>query len=217
MSNDQTPNQTPGSDVIPKAEYEKLSAEFNRIKKTAVDTQAERDDLKARLEALENKKVEGEGDFKKLADTYKQKLDETEQKLNSFKGNVIVNEKHKAASAALVKAGLLPEALRLLDKEDFADIEVEVTNNGRFISHGVDIFVENFKKSNPYAFAKADAPKINNGSGGRSTGGDDGGAPELTHEYMYELEKKDPKKWREMWPKFMDQWRAKRNQNNRTV
>jgi hypothetical protein len=216
MSNDQTPNPTQGSDVIPKAEYEKLSAEFNRIKKTAVDTQAERDDLKARLEALEHKKTEDGGDFKKLAETYKSKLDETEQKLNSFKSNVIVNEKHKAASAALVKAGLLPEALRLLDKEDFADIEVEVTNNGRFLSHGVDIFVENFKKSNPYAFAKASPPKVNNGSGGRQTEGDSD-APELTHEYMYELEKKDPKKWREMWPKFMDQWRAKRNQNNRTV
>lgn len=202
-------------DVIPKTEFDKVSVELTKLRKMAADVQKERDELKSRFEALETKKNEDGGDFKKIADTYKAKLEETEAKLNSFKGSVIVNEKHKAASAALVKAGLLPEALRLLDKEEFNDIEVEVTNTGRFIPHGVDIFVENFKKSNPYAFAKAQPPTVNNGSGRRTDTSHDTAV--LTHEYMYALEKKDPAKWKELWPKFMEQWREKRNQKHRNV
>lgn len=180
-------DQDSGSkNVVAKEDHDRALSDLQRFKKQAQDVQKERDDFKARLEALEKQKTESSGDFKSLYEAQLEAYNELKGKNEALKGSMILSEKYKTASSALAKAGIAPEALKILDKEDFKDMEVEFTTQGRMLVHGAETFVDRFKKEYPFAFPTGKAPQINTGGG--SSGAAD--AAELTASSLYELEKK---------------------------
>lgn len=179
-SGDKNPNppkdQNAGNvpqNTVPKDDFDKLATEAATYKKTLQTIQSDYDALKSKIEESERKAKETGGDFKSLYEQEKNARAESESKLTKLKESMILTQKYKAANEALVKAGLRPEAIKLLDKEDFADLEVEHTSQGRMLVHGADLFVDKFKKEYPFAFAEQKPPTMNSGGGsGSSSGGD---------------------------------------------
>lgn len=197
-------------EVVPKADHQRALDDMHKFKKLASDAEKERNDLKTRLEALENAKKTEAGDFKGLYESTKAKLDEIEAEKKRLKDSMVLTQKHSAVQTALSKSGFKPEFMPLLDKETFDDVVFEMTNQGRMIVTGADNFVDQYRKKYPSAFEAAKAPVVNTG------GGKDGGGPqELTIEYMNSIEKKEPAKYKELWPTFLEQWR-KREAQKRT-
>lgn len=178
-------------DTVPKADHQRVLDDMMKFKKNFNDAAKENGDLKARLEALEKTKSETTGDFKSLYEKEKIARDELNGKYEGLKSSMVLTEKYKAASAALIKAGMNPEAMKLLDKEDFNEIEVEATSQGRFIPHGVDLYVDKFKKEFPFAFQTGKPPTMNGGggSGGTTTSGED-----VTPAKLFEIEQECKKK-----------------------
>jgi hypothetical protein len=176
---------------VSKADHQRVLDDMMKFKKNFNDTAKENEDLKARLEALEKAGKESSGDFKSLAEQYKNTADEWKGKYDGLKGSIVINEKHKAASQALLKAGMKADALKILEKEDFKDIEVEATTSGRFLVHGVDLFVDKFKKEYPFAFGTGEAPVVNTGGGGSSNDHGDELTPKRLHEIEIECRKKN--------------------------
>lgn len=193
------------SETVSKSDHQRVIDDMMKFKKNFNDTTKERDDLKARLEALEKAGKESSGDFKSLSEQYKTAADEWKSKYDGLKGSMVITEKHKAASSALLKAGMSPDALKILEKESFEDIEVEATSQGRFITHGVDLYVDKFKKEYPFAFPTAKPPTINMGGGSGNTDSE-----ALTPAKLFDIEvecrkKKDMKPYYEALKKYQEQ------------
>lgn len=205
------PPPTPAADSVTKEEHEKVMGELNRQKNLFGSLQKERDDFKSRLEAIEKKKSEDSGDFKNLYEAEKKNREELEGKYQGLKTSMVVSEKHKAASAALVKAGIAADMLQILDSEGFEDLQHEATTQGRILIHGVDLFVDKFKKRFPSAFPKGSAPPINTGGGGSPPPGD---GEEMTGAKLFQIEqeckrKNDMKPYYEAHKKFLEQKKKK--------
>lgn len=129
---------------------------------------------------------------------------EKEQELKDMFDRVKYSEKFKAASQALTKAGLRPDAMKILERDSLDELQVG-TANGRFVVDGVDTFVDRFKSEFDFAFLKEDV-KINAGGGGAGNTT----KQTLTPEYMVELEVKDPKKFKELLPEYYKQREERR-------
>jgi hypothetical protein len=147
-------------------DHKRALDDLHRFKQKAFDAEKAASDLKARLEAFDKTQKESQGDFKSLSEQYKTSADEWKSKYEGLKGTMVLTEKYKAASQALLKAGMKPEALKILEKDEFKDLEVEATTSGRFIVHGTDLYVDKFKQEFPFAFGTGQPPTINNGGGG---------------------------------------------------
>jgi hypothetical protein len=159
------PNVPPTAETVSKSDHQRALDDMIKYKKAASENEKVAADLKARLEALEKSKSESTGDFKTLYEQEKSARGELQGKYEGLKTSMVVTEKHKAASAALLKAGMSPEAMKILDREQFNEIEIEHTSQGRMITHGVDLYVDKFKKEYPFAFPAGKPPTLNNGGG----------------------------------------------------
>lgn len=159
-------------------------------------------DLLAKEQAL----LEKQNDYKSIAEIKeKQALDykakwETEAKKNQdFWETYYQNEKKNAVFKEALKAGLRKEAESDLDLIPYDDVAIERTDQGRVLTHGVDSFVEKLKQTRPHWFQSKGVANINSGGSNKSpveTG-------ELTTAKMAEIQLKDPKKARELWPEYI--------------
>lgn len=197
-----------GAETVAKADHDRALADLHKFKSEAKAKETELADLKARLEAIETEKKTSTGDFKSLYEQSQSSANEWKSKYEGLKGSMVITEKHKAATAALVKAGIHAEALSMLDHEKFEGMEVEATSQGRFIVHGADLFAESFKKKYAFAFGKGAPPVVN--AGGGSGGGSEGG--DLNPTRLFEIEqeckkKGDMKPYREAVTRYMEQKR----------
>lgn len=163
--NKKTDDIVPPANQIKKEDFDRVNTDYANTKKAFDATAKELTDLKAKLAEQERKQKETGGDFKSLYEAEKTAKSEIETRFSKLKEGMIISEKHKAASAALVKAGILPDAMKLLDFQDFQAMQAEVTSAGRTIVHGADQFAEQFKKDYPYAFSQGKPPIQNNGGG----------------------------------------------------
>lgn len=186
-------------------DHKRALDDLHKFKTQAREYESKLSELQTKLESRSKEELEGQGNFKTLYEQEKQARAELEKKYGGLKESITYNEKFKAANAALAKAGLRPEALKILERESLEALEVEATSQGRFLVHGVDLFVDNFKKSFPFAFQDQKPPTVNSGGGASGSMGDD----ELTPAYMVKLEKTDRAKYLELLPKFLEQRKKK--------
>ena len=191
--------------LVKETDHKRVLDDMHKYKKQTKELQMKISDFEKKLQEAETSKLHEKQDYKTLYETEKQLREESDRKKRELQTTVLYNEKFRAASQALTKAGLRPEAMSLLDNNPLDEIQVDVAN-GKFIVDGVETLVESWKSKFGFAFSQ-ESVKINNGGGATKTQK----TQELTPAYMVQLETKDPEKYKEMLPLYMKQ-RAERSQ-----
>lgn len=184
------PNQEPSA--IKPEDHERAIQDMHKYKKNWKDSQSEITNLKSRLGELEKSRLEEKEDFKSLYEQERENHQQTRDKEQKLKQSLLYTERYRAIYPKLVELGLRNDAVKILERENLDDLEVETTSEGRFLVHGVETFAERFKRDYPFAFEARKAPNIN--SGGGATG--DMTDEELTPAKLFQLEKKDPEKYK---------------------
>ena len=187
---DNPPNDPPKDNPPPKTytaeEYQALLGKVETFKSKANEAETKLNDVTERLTNLEKKNLKESNDYKTLYEQATEKVSQLEDKNKKMSTSVLYNERYRSVMPELQKAGLIPEANRLLERETLEEIDVEATTNGRFICNGVDDYVRKFKELHPYAFKKASMSGVN-GGGGKS---DNSTPKEWTPQNLFALEKK---------------------------
>lgn len=158
-------NPVDGKGPVAWADHERALNDMHRFKTEARAAAAKLAELSSTVEDLKKKALTESQDFKTLYETEREKRQAAETAKGELQGAVVMQERHRAAYPALKKAGLRDDAENLLDHLDLSDIEVEATTGGRFVTSGVESFVEKVAKKYPYAFAKTPPPNVNGSSG----------------------------------------------------
>lgn len=166
--NPNDPNGGAGADkdLVPKADHQRALDDMHKFKLSSQANEKLANDLKTRLEALEAKQKTESGDFKGLYEQTKAQLDTANAEKTKLKESVVLTQKHSAVQAEVMKLGLKPEFMPILEKESLDSVVFETTSQGRFLVTGADLFAQDFQKRFPSAFAAATPPVINNGGGG---------------------------------------------------
>lgn len=189
--------------LVKESDHKRVLDDMHKFKKQNKELLSKLGEFEKKLQEAETSKLHEKQDYKTLYETEKQLREQVEKTKRELQSTVLYNEKFRAASQALTKAGLRPEAMSLLDNNPLDEIQVDVAN-GKFIVDGVDTLVESWKSKFGFAFSQENV-KINNGGGATKTQK----TQELTPAYMVQLETKDPEKYKEMLPLYMKQ-RAER-------
>lgn len=183
-------------------DHQRALGDMHRFKKAQQDAQKKLGELEAQIQQSQQKALQEKQDWKTLAEQNGTKAKDWEDKYKGSNQAFINTLKHQAVQMAAVKQGLRPEAEGDLDLVPMDDIECELTDGGRFIVRGADGYVADLKKKKAHWFKDAAAPIVN---GGGARGGGAVDQANLTATYMLELEKKDPVKFRQLWPKYQQQ------------
>lgn len=152
-----------GSKTVSYESHNKLLGEKKSIQK-------ERDELKARLDELENERLEKEGDFKKQNETLKAQLKEQKDKFSGFSQKV---------SEKVVKAQFAREAEKLgcIDADlafQVCDIsDLDLSENFEFDPKVLSEKIQGIMKAKPHLFKKEvnrprDKNPSNKGPSGKS-------------------------------------------------
>ncbi len=186
--------------TVPLADHKKMLDEMHVAKNQAKLFQSEIENLKTQLQSIKTKGAESSGDYKSLYEQATAAKTEIESKFNDFRSNVYNDKRIEAVESVLKQRGLKESAKSVLDFIDLDKLPVELTSRGRILVHGVEEQATELQKKYEFAFAKGDAPNINNGGGASGAGVEDSS---LTAQYMTDLEKSDPKKYRELMPRYL--------------
>lgn len=185
--------------VIHPGNHERAVKDVSRLKSKVKELESLLSERDKALETKEQERLAEQQDWKTLAENYKTKYETESNKNKDFWNSYYQNEKKNAVFKEALKAGLRKEAEVDLDLLQFDEVAIEKTDQGRVLVHGADSFVEQLKSNRPHWFQTKGAANINSGGTNK---------PELNPETldaktMAELNLKDPKKFRELWPKYV--------------
>lgn len=121
-----------------------------------------------KLNDAEAAKLEASGNFKKLWEEERKQREELETKLKQNTSAFVETHRRAAAKDALIKAGLRPDAIKLIDSVGVDGLEVEVTD-GEFKVLGTETLVSKYRQEFPFMFT-SNAPNVNSGTGASKTG-----------------------------------------------
>lgn len=177
--------QDPNTKVINPEDHQRALDDLHKFKRQASEFEVKFNELTAQMNELKKNDLKGKEDYKALWEASEAEKNSLKAETTKLKQSVVLTEKYKAASTALMAAGLKKEAMKILDRESFDEIVVEWTSEGRILTNGVETYVDKFKKEFPFAFQTAQAPTFNGGGGGSGgAGGDD----EITPAKIVQLE-----------------------------
>lgn len=182
----QQPNASASQDAAA-IQAAELQATLKKLQADLAKVNAEKADLAKKAADLERAKAEGAGDFKSLWEVERKQREELEAKLQDTTAAFIQTQKHAAAKDALVKAGLNPDAMRILDKESFDELQVEIQDK-RMQVLGTETLVEKWRKEYGFLF-KNERPTPTVNTGGTGNGANFSGG-EITAQKLYEIERK---------------------------
>lgn len=120
-----------------------------------------------KIQAAEAAKLEASGNFKKLWEDERKRVEELEGKLNRNTAAFIETQKRTTLKDQLIKAGMRSDAMKLADTIGTDGLEVEVTDQG-FTVLGADTVVSKMRQEFPFMFSKAE-PTVNSGTGAGGT------------------------------------------------
>jgi len=138
-----------------------------------------------KLNEAEAAKLEASGNFKKLWEEERKQREELETKLKANTSAFVETHRRAAAKDALIKAGLRPDAIKLIDSVGVDGLEVEVTD-GEFKVLGTETLVSKYRQEFPFMFT-SQAPNVNAGTGASKTGQSSGA---VSKNDLWAIEKK---------------------------
>lgn len=178
---------TPPAPAITPEQFAETQAAVKRLEAANKKLAEEYSAAQKKLADAEKAKLEGSGDFQKLWETERKTREEVEAKLAETKSSFVLTQKHIAAKDALIKAGLIPDAMKMLDRETFDALDVTIAND-RFEVKGTDTLVAQWKQEYPFLFkSAAQPPNVNTGGVGSTYGG---GGADITADDLFKVERK---------------------------
>jgi hypothetical protein len=197
-SQNQSQSSTPGK-VISEEDHKNAIQDMLRFKAEAKKNAEALQKLNADLQRMKETGLKSQNDYKTYSEALEKERDSLKEETDRLKKSVADTFRQIEVREAAKKLGLQERALPDLDLLKYDEVEVEFTTNGRVLVNGAPQFAEMLKKTRPHWFTSGQAANIN-------TGGKGNVAPEqLTASYMREIEKTDPKKYKELFPKFAKQ------------
>jgi len=156
--------ETP-TEMVPKAELEKVLAEVHKWKSQAKD-------LTVKSAAEREKLLMEQGRWEELAKEKDTRLRELEDRDVATRKAFVEEKKFNAVKEAAVRSGIRAEAVKDLELVSLDKVQVETTSTGRVNILGVENAIEQLKLSRPHWFggarttiASAD-PQVNSQSTG---------------------------------------------------
>ncbi len=198
----------PASKQVPLDTYKKALDQVHETKNQLKSVSDQMTALQTELNTLKTKGKESSGDYKGLYEQKNQEFETLKQTHDGFKKSVFNNERMRSLENELKTRGLKEGSESIIDFADLEKMPYEVTSRGRILVNGVKEIANDLESKYSFAFSKTPAPKIN--SGGGSGGTEEVNGEELTAEYMTKLEVTDKAKYKELFPKYLEQYR-KRN------
>lgn len=197
---------------VPLATHKEVLDKFHAANGQLKTLAAEVETLKQAAKTRDTKTGEDKGDFKPLYETLKTEHETLKGTHEKFKQSVFNTARLTALEAELKKQGLKAGNESVVDFADLEKMPHETTSRGRILVHGVEEMAADLKKRYDFAFGKPANPKINSGGGndGGGKGDDETDYSTLTAEYMVQLETKDNKKYRELYPHFVREMHKRR-------
>ncbi len=192
-----------GKKLVSEDDHNRALEDLHKFKKQAKESLERTQKLEADLEKLKKDGLKSTNDYKTLFEQAEQEKETLKGENKKLKDGFMDHLKRSELRAKAVEKGIKKEALDDLSLVDTSEIETEFTSSGRYLINGVDGFVERLKKTKQHWFASNNPANIN--TGGKGGGGE--GKP-LTHSYMLELERTDPKKYKELAPQYFKQQSA---------
>lgn len=198
-------------DIKPKqinpSDHERAVKDMLKYKSKVKELEGTLSEREQALLAKEQALLEKQNDYKSIAEIkekqaleYKSKWEAAEKKNQDFWDTYYQNEKKNAVFKEALKSGLRKEAEVDLDLLQFDNVAIERTDQGRVLVHGADSFVEQLKATRPHWFGSKGAANMNLGGTNKPELNTDS----LDAKQMAELQMKDPKKFRELWPKYVE-------------
>ena len=160
-------------------------------------------ELESKLSDVSNKELKQQEKWKEIAEKREKENLELAKSRDEILDRAVKSQKYDAIYRVAKNLGLRKEAEDDLNLLSFDDVEVEVTSTGRFNVLNVDDSVSSLKKLKPHWFADSSSPKIN-GGGGKSLN------KEITAKELMEARKKDPKKYAEMLPVYLESFKNRK-------
>lgn len=191
--------------VIKPEDHDRALADLHKFKsesKKAADALAA---VQAELDQMKKGQLKSAADLKPYVEQLEKETKAKDEQIATLKkgfGNTFKEMEVKAACQAL---GITEQGMKDLALLSFEEVNVEFTTEGRVIVSGAKEAAENLKRTRGHWFTSGAAANINTGGKGGSPTPD-----VLTTQYMNELETKDPKKYRELFPKFAKQLAARK-------
>lgn len=174
-------------------DHQRAINDMLKFKTQAQELAVRSQEYEAKLAQLEEDRLKATNDFKTMYEREKETRLNIEKEHKQFKEGYLFEQKFNAVRAAALKAGIRSEAEADLSLVKLDGVGLEATSSGRFLVHGADDYIEQLKKSKPHWFKSGEVPQFNSGGLNQSV-------PEnktLNKDELYQLQKKDPKKFRE--------------------
>ncbi len=213
-------SQDDKSKVVPLSTHKETLEKFHSTNTKLKETETKLSQLQQEFEKIKNDKananrenLENSGNFKELYTQVKSENETLKNQNAEFKKSVFNNERIRTLESELKAIGLKPGNESVIDFAELEKMPVEATSRGRILVHGAKEIAADLQKKYGFAFGKPTPPKINGGGGGddeavHSEISDD----TLTAAYMVEMETKDPKKYKELYPRFVKLWKQRNAQ-----
>lgn len=173
--------------------YEKTKNDMHKYKRQFSDSAKQIEELQARLNKVEEEKLQNSENYKELWEKEREQKLQIENKLKSFSNSVIEDKKMSAIKEYALKAGIDTEFVDMLEAFDTSDVLVERTTSGGFIVNGADTWVEGLKSSKPKMFQRKADPSINNSNPDSTTR-----SKVYSKKEVLELQKTDPAKYQDI-------------------
>lgn len=173
---------------------------FRRMQQDMFKFKERSKELEDQMRKMKEADLEEKNEFKELWTKAKQRTEELEKEKESFTSWMKNDAKTREVKAELMRLGIFDNELKEISKWDLSDIPAQLTESGTVVVEGAKQWAESLKKTKPYLFKGATAPKVNPGGSGAPI--KDKNDEELTAAYVASLKKKNPKLYKEKFAEY---------------
>lgn len=153
------------TEMVSKAELQKVLDEMHKYKKEAKD-------LQAKNKEQEMQKLKDQQEWQKIAEIKEKEAEDAKNEANTLKSSFLSSRKFDALKTAALANGIRKEALNDLELLDFDEhVAIETTNTGKINIIGAEAAIKNLKAQKPHWFGKSsghvnsDDPEVVSGEG----------------------------------------------------
>lgn len=195
-----------GSETVSKEDHDRALADMHRFKTEAKKNADALTALQDQLNQLKKSGMRDKEDFKALSETQALEIEDLKKKNDTLKNGISKTFRSMQVRNEAKSLGIREDALRDLDLLDFSSkVNVVFSEDGTISVEGAKAAAEDVKKTRSHWFQSGKVENIN--TGGKGGGGE---PAELTSAYMNELERKDPVKYKQLYPKYVKQIAARK-------
>lgn len=192
--------------TVSKEDHDRALADLHRFKTEAKNSANQLTALQDQINQLKKSGMRDKEDYKALSETQAQEIETLKKRNETLTTGIAKTFRNMQVRSEAKGLGIREDALRDLDLLDFSSkVNVKFEDDGTIQVEGAKEAAEDLKKTRTHWFQTGKVDNIN--TGGKGGAGD---PAELTSAYMNDLEKTNPKKYRELYPKYVKQIAAKK-------